>query len=316
MNKSKITAYTALATIMSASAAHADLSIAGFHKGVLSSGDNTTGMSNTFTTSSVYVTYGSTLDNGMGLSANYSITGASMGFSASIDTGMGSVAFGTVHKSAVDAFDSMPAGATEITSNTGLGSYVDGDAAEGNGIRYTSPSMNGWTVGYSIGENTCSTATTTIATLPALDGNALAASELAVTSTDATTCNDDRMSSFAVKGSLAGVALAAGSVDDIDGKDDSFFTVGYSVAGVSLGYGRYDDDDGSEATVIGLSTSMAGLSLGYTYEENDAATDTDLSRYNISKDLGGMAVTLQYTDTDDGTAVDNHQWALTYAIGF
>ena len=302
MNKSKITAYTALATIMSASAAHADLSIAGFHKGVLSSGDNTTGMSNTFTTSSVYVTYGTTLDNGMGLSANYSITDASMGFSASIDTGMGSLAFGTVHKSAVDAFDSMPAGATEITSNTGLGSYVDGDAAEGNGIRYTSPSINGWTVGYSMGENECSSVVTYGATDAA--------------NSTATTCNDDRMASFAVKGSIAGVALAAGSVDDIDGKDDSFFTVGYSVAGVSLGYGRYDDDDGSEATVVGLSTSMAGLSLGYTYEENDASTDTDLSRYNVSKDLGGMAVTLQYTDTDDGSAVDNHQWALTYAIGF
>jgi hypothetical protein len=302
MNKSKITAYTALATIMSASAAHADLSIAGFHKGVLSSGDNTTGMSNTATTSSVYVTYGSTLDNGMGVSANYSITDASMGFSASIDTGMGSLAFGTVHKSAVDAFDSMPAGATEITSNTGLGSYADGDAAEGNGIRYTSPSMNGWTVGYSMGENKCSS----VVTYGATDAD----------NTTAKTCNDDRMASFAVKGSIAGVAVAAGSVDDIDGKDDSFFTVGYSVAGVSLGYGRYDDDNGSEATVVGLSTSMAGLSLGYTYEENDAATDTDLSRYNVSKDLGGMAVTLQYTDTDDGSAVDNHQWALTYAIGF
>jgi hypothetical protein len=122
------------------------------------------------------------------------------------------------------------------------------------------------------------------------------------------------MSSFAVKGSLAGVALAAGSVDDIDGKDDSFFTVGYSVAGVSLGYGRYDDDDGSEATVIGLSTSMAGLSLGYTYEENDAATDTDLSRYSVGKDLGGINVTLQFTDKDDGTAADNQQWNLVYAI--
>jgi hypothetical protein len=283
MNKSKITAYTALATIMSATVAHADLSIAGFHKGVVSSGDNTSGVSNALTTSSVYVTYGSTLDNGMGMSANFSITKASMGFSSAIDTGMGSVAFGTVHKSAVDAFDSMPAGATEITSNTGLGSYADGDAAEGNGIRYTSPSMSGWTLGYSMGE---------------------------------TVANKDRMSSIAVKGSIAGVAVAAGAVDDNDGKDDNFITLGYSVAGVSLGYGMYDDDDGSEATVIGVSTSMAGLSLGYTYEENDASTDTDLSRYNISKDLGGVALTLQFTDTDDGTAADNQLWALTYAIGF
>ena len=33
MNKSKITAYTALATIMSASAAHADLSLSGLYQG-------------------------------------------------------------------------------------------------------------------------------------------------------------------------------------------------------------------------------------------------------------------------------------------
>ena len=283
MNKSKITAYTALATIMSASAAHADLSIAGLHQGNVSSGDNTSGVTHTLSTSSVYVTYGSTLDNGMGLSANFSITGASMGFSTAIDTGMGSVAFGTVHKSSVDAVDSMPAGATAVYSNMQLGTYSDGDADEGNGIRYTSPSMNGWTLGYSMGENSG---------------------------------NNDRTSSIAVNGSIAGVALAAGAVDDNDGSDDNFYTIGYSVAGVSMGYGMYDDDDGSESTVIGLNTSMAGLSLGFTYEENDDTTDTDLSRYSVGKDLGGINVTLQFTDKDDGTAADNQQWNLVYAIGF
>jgi|TARA_B110000483_G_scaffold180245_2_gene213105 hypothetical protein len=283
MNKSKITAYTALATIMSASVAYADLSLSGFHKGKLSTGDNTSGVSNTFTTSSVYVTYGSTLDNGMGLSAGFSITGASMGFSTAIDTGMGTLGFGTVHNSAVDGMDSMPAGANSLSSNQTLGGYSDGDTDEGNGIKYTSPSMNGWTLAYSMGE---------------------------------TVANGDRNSSVAVKGSVAGLSLAAGAVDDNDGSDDNFFTVGYSVAGVDMGYGMYDDDAGSEATVIGLSTSMAGLSLGYTYEENDASTDTDLSRYSVGKDLGGMALTLFFTDTDDGTAADNQQWTLTYAIGF
>ena len=80
MNKSKITAYTALATIMSASAAHADLSLSGLYQGNVASGDNNSGVSHAMSTSSVYVTYGSTLDNGMGLSAGFSITGASMGF--------------------------------------------------------------------------------------------------------------------------------------------------------------------------------------------------------------------------------------------
>jgi hypothetical protein len=288
MNKSKITAYTALATIMSASAAHADLSLSGAFVGNVSSGDNTSGVSHALSTSSVYVTYGSTLDNGMGLSAGFSITSTGMGFSAAIDTGMGSVSFGQIHNSAVDGMDGMKAGATVISGTETLIAYDDGDTNEGMGIKYTSPSMNGWTLAYSMGVN----------------GGG----------TDA--ANSDRNSSIAVSGSVAGVAISAGAVDDNDGSDDNFYTFGYSVAGVSMGYGMYDNDNGEESTIIGLNTSMAGLSLAYTYEDADKATDQDSSRYSVGKDLGGMAVTLQFTDTDDGTAVDNQSWDLVYSIGF
>jgi hypothetical protein len=238
-------------------------------------------------TSSVYVTYGSTLDNGMGLSAGFSITGASMGFSTAIDTGMGTIGFGQIHNSAVDGMDSMPAGAKSVYSNQRLGTYSDGDADEGMGIKYTSPSISGWTVAVSMGEDTAN--------------GAVAGS---------------RNSAIAATGSIMGLSLAAGSVDDNDGSDDNFMTVGYSVAGVSLGYGIYDDDAGSESTVIGLNTSMAGLSLGYTFEDLDAATDKDASVYSVGKDLGGMSVTVQYTDTDNGTAIDNNQWNIIYSVGF
>ena len=271
MNKSKITAYTALATIMSASAAHADLSLSGLYQGNVTSGDNNSGMSHAMSTSSVYVTYGSTLDNGMGLSAGFSITGASMGFSTAIDTGMGTIGFGQIHSSAVDGMDSMKAGATAVWSNSRLNSttsYSDGDTDEGMGIKYTSPSISGWTVAVSMGEDTA---------------NGAAAGS--------------RNTSVAASGSIAGVAISAGAVDDNDGSDDNFMTLGYSVAGVSLGYGLYDDDAGSESTVMGLTTSMAGLTLKYTYEDLDAATDKDASVYAVSKDPGGMGVTLQFTDT-------------------
>ena len=288
MNKSKITAYTALATIMSASAAHADLSLSGLYQGNVTSGDNNSGMSHAMSTSSVYVTYGSTLDNGMGLSAGFSITGASMGFSTAIDTGMGTIGFGQIHNSAVDGMDSMPAGAKSVYSNQRLGTYSDGDTDEGMGIKYTSPSISGWTVAVSMGEDTANT----------------------------TTGAGTRNTSIAAKGSLMGLSLAAGAVDDSDGTDDNFMTVGYSVAGVSMGYGVYDDDAGSESTIIGLNTSMAGLSLGYTFEDLDATTDKDASVYSIGKDLGGMNVTLQYTDTDDGTAIDNQAWNVVYSVGF
>ena len=287
MNKSKITAYTALATIMSASAAHADLSLSGLYQGNVSSGDNNSGVSHAMSTSSVYVTYGSTLDNGMGLSAGFSITGASMGFSTAIDTGMGTIGFGQIHNSAVDGMDSMPAGAKSVYSNQRLGTYSDGDADEGMGIKYTSPSISGWTVAVSMGEDTAN--------------GAVAGS---------------RNSAIAATGSIMGLSLAAGSVDDNDGSDDNFMTVGYSVAGVSLGYGIYDDDAGSESTVIGLNTSMAGLSLGYTFEDLDATTDKDASVYSVGKNLGGMNVTLQFTDIDDGSAVDNQAWNIIYSVGF
>jgi hypothetical protein len=288
MNKSKITAYTALATIMSASAAHADLSLSGLYQGNVTSGDNNSGMSHAMSTSSVYVTYGSTLDNGMGLSAGFSITGASMGFSTAIDTGMGTIGFGQIHSSAVDGMDSMPAGAKAVYSNQRLGTYSDGDTDEGMGIKYTSPSISGWTVAVSMGEDTANT----------------------------DTAAGSRNTSVAAKGSLMGLSLSAGAVDDNDGSDDNYVTVGYSVAGVSMGYGVYDDDAGSESTVIGLNTSMAGLSLGYTYEDLDAATDKDASVYSVGRDLGGMNVTLQFTDTDDGTAVDNQAWNIIYSVGF
>ena len=288
MNKSKITAYTALATIMSASAAHADLSLSGLYQGNVSSGDNNSGMSHAMSTSSVYVTYGSTLDNGMGLSAGFSITGASMGFSTAIDTGMGTIGFGQIHNSAVDGMDSMPAGAKSVYSNQRLGTYSDGDADEGMGIKYTSPSISGWTVAVSMGEDTANTRTV----------------------------SGTRNTAIAAQGSLMGLSLAAGAVDDSDGSDDNFMTVGYSVAGVSMGYGVYDDDAGSESTIIGLNTSMAGLSLGYTFEDLDAATDKDASVYSVGKDLGGMNVTLQFTDTDDGTALDNQAWNIIYSVGF
>ena len=288
MNKSKITAYTALATIMSASAAHADLSLSGLYQGNVTSGDSNSGMSHAMSTSSVYVTYGSTLDNGMGLSAGFSITEASMGFSTAIDTGMGTLGFGQIHNSAVDGMDSMPAGAKAVYSNQRLGTYSDGDSDEGMGIKYTSPSINGWTVAVSMGEDTANTASAA----------------------------GTRNTSIAVKGSLMGLSLAVGAVDDSDGSDDNFYTLGYSVAGVSMGYGMYDDDAGSESTVIGLNTSMAGLSLGYTFEDLDASTDQDASVYSVGKDLGGMNVTLQFTDTDDGTAVDNQAWNIIYSVGF
>ena len=184
MNKSKITAMTAIATVMSASAAHADLSLAGAMAGNISSGDATSGVSHGVSTSSIYVSYSSTLDNGMDMSAGFSSTGSGNNYSISIDTGMmGSVSFGETHSSAVDKMDGMPAGVNTISGTVELGGatkYSDGDSEESMGLRYTSPSFGGWTVMASIGEDSANTRTTT----------------------------GERTSSIAVGGSVAGVSLA------------------------------------------------------------------------------------------------------------
>jgi len=285
MNKSKITALTAIATVMSASAAYADLSLSGAMAGHVKSGDATSGVDHGVSTSSIYVSYSSTLDNGMGMSAGFSSTGGGNNYSIAIDTGMGSVNFGETHSSAVDKMDGMPAGVNTISTTASLGSYNDGDSNEGMGIRYTSPSFNGWTVGLSSGDNN----------------------------------GTDRTTSMAVSGSVAGVSIATGKVDQQGtAGDDTFMTLGYSVAGVSLGYGNYDSDGDGESTVIGLNTSFAGLSLGFEQEDWDggSATDQDQTSFSVGKDLGGMGVTLIYTDQDAGTGVDNQNWTVFYSVGF
>jgi hypothetical protein len=95
-------------------------------------------------------------------------------------------------------------------------------------------------------------------------------------------------------------------------------TLGYSVAGVSLGYGNYDSDGNGESTVLGLNTSFAGLNLGFEVEDWDGgtATDQDKTSFSVNKDLGGMGVTLIYSDTDDGTGVDDENWTVFYSVGF
>ena len=220
------------------------------------------------------------------MSAGFSSTGSGNNYSIGIDTGMGSVNFGETLSSAVDKMDGMPAGVNTITSTASLGTYNDGDANEGMGIRYTSPSVNGFTLGLSMGDNTTT----------------------------------ERVSTMAIKGSVAGVGIAAGKVDQAGAAgDDTFMTLGYSVAGVSLGYGNYDSDGNGDSTVMGLNTSFAGLSLGLEVEEWDsgsAAADQDQTSFSVGKDLGGMSVTLIYADTDDGTAVDNQNWTVFYSVGF
>jgi hypothetical protein len=314
MNKSKIIAASGLATVMSATAATADsVSLNGYIEGWFTSGDNSVGMSHTVYSQSVYVSYSTTLDNGMGLTSGFTLTNGAHAAGFSIDTGMGTLSTGTQWQmaSAADKMDSLPNNANVQSSNVKLGSYDDGDSASGEGILYMSPSINGWQIGASIGENLCSTTTTETVDVEIQDGrNYLLVQP--VISNSVTTCNSDRVTSVAVKGSVMGLSVAAGAVDQVGANDDSFMTLGYSVAGVGIGYGVYDSDE-DETYALSVTTNLAGMTVGYRYDDLDAATDNSMSTYSIQKSLGAVSFTLMYEDQD---ADDNSEWNLVYAMGF
>jgi hypothetical protein len=287
MNKSKIIALTGLATVMSASSAMAgqdSVSINGYIEGFVNSGDGSTGISNTVSSQSIYVSYSSTMDNGMGLTVGFTLTNGTHAAGFSIDTGMGTLSTGTAWQmnSAADAMDSLPNNANVTSSASVLGSYNDGDNNSGEGLRFMSNPMNGWTIAASIGEDT----------------NAAAES--------------DRVTSLAASGSIMGVSVAAGAVDQVGAADDSFITLGYSIGGVGIGYGVYDSDD-DESTAISVRTDVAGMTVGYRFDDLDATTDNDRSTYAIGKDLGAMSLTLMYSEDD---AADTSNWSLVYAMGF
>ena len=146
MNKSKITALTAIATVMSASAAYADLSLAGAMAGHVKSGDGTTGTNHGVSTSSIYVSYSGTLDNGMGMATNVDINpgytsssgahdSSPVNYLMTMSSDLGSVFFGTDFASAVDNNDYAQGAARYQTNGQIISSgWVDGDTASGNGI--------------------------------------------------------------------------------------------------------------------------------------------------------------------------------------
>ena len=282
MNKSKILAASGLATVMSATAATADsVSLNGYIEGWFTSGDQTEGLANTVYSQSVYVSYSTTLDNGMGLGVGFTLTSSAHAAGFNIDTGMGTLYTGTAWQmaSAADKMDSLPNNANVQSSNKKLGSYNDGDDNSGEGILYMSPSINGWTVAASVGEN-----------------NSL----------------DDRVTSVAVKGSVMGVSVAAGGVDQVGSADDTFMTLGYSIAGVGIGYGMYDSDD-DETYALSVKTDVAGMTVGYRYDDLDASTDNSMNTYSVQKSLGAISFTLMYEEQD---TADREEWNLVYAMGF
>ena len=288
MNRSKFVGATALASVMAAGAAQAEMSIGGFTYGHLSDAGN--GLSQTVSTNSLYVSYSDSLDNGMGVSSAMSIYAGEILTAVSIDTGIGTVSLGNGRDSAVDKNDGNPAcfslgscGSAELMT------FNDGDTLSGNSIMYTN-SVSGIDFAISRG----------------MEGG-----------------NVDPVMSYVVGTSIMGASIKAGvsSVgykDSTQDVDPSFVTVSYSVAGLNLGYGMYDNDNGVEETTMGVGTSMGGFDLGVQFADLDAGTDQDMMEVSINKGMGAASFGLDYTDTDvAGTDTgDSENWRFSYVIGF
>ena len=307
MNRSKLIGATALASVMAASAAHAEMSISGLYAGKLTDTDGG-GLAHTFSTNSIYVSYSDSMDNGMGVSVNMSVTDGAIKTDVNIDTGMGTVALGNGVDSAVDGMDGSPACfSLNLCGSAMNANYNDGDTASGNSIGYSN-SIGG--ISFAVTRGMEVAAADAVATTATAIGTAAVEGMEPVTS-------------IAAKTSIMGASVAAG-VSQIDNKgatadtDPSFVTVGYSLAGLSLGYAMYDGDNGGEETQMGVGTSMMGMSVGVTFAEADLATDVDYTMISASKGMGAASFGIDYTETDvAGTDTgDSDAWQFTYIVGF
>ena len=283
MKKTLITA-TAVATVMSASAAYADLSLGGALARSINSGDATTGISNTSTSSTINVDYTTTLNNGMGMAANADITPSGTVYLLTVSSDMGSFFTGSDFASAADAMDGTPgagrySGGGRILSSTVA--YNDGDAASGNGFG-VSTSVAGVSVQATMG------------------------------------AGGDRAVSLAARTTIAGATISAGTTDfdSATTKDSDFMTVGYSVGGFNLGWGHYDSGTDT-MTQIGASTTMAGLGIGVTSASADnTGNDTDATGIHVSGDLGGAFWVVDYVNTDNGDGTESDDYTITFGTGF
>jgi hypothetical protein len=296
MNRSKIIGATALASVMAAGAAQAEMSLSGYFAGTVQDDDGG-GIASSFSTNSFYISYSDSMDNGMGVGLTMSVTATGIKTDVNFDTGMGTIGLGIGQDSAVDSYDSNPGCFSLVNcwnvamsgKDGSSGAYSDGDAESGNSIAYSN-SMGGVSFKVTRGMESATYEPTM---------------------------------SYAAKTSIMGASIAAG-VSQVDAKgtgtdrDPNFVTVGYSIAGLNLGYAVYDSDAGSEETTMGVGTSMAGLDVGVQFASRDYTTDTDYMRVSVNKGMGAASFGLDYTEADEegGSANDTDTWTFNYVVGF
>ena len=324
MNKSKLIATSAIATVMTATAAQAELSISGGMAGWWLTGDSITSVNRQWNTESVNVTYSDTLDNGMGVSvtANVGETGATVrgwgsdsaqdvNYTMTISSDMGTLSFGDQIASAADRGDNIISMSLQecctwaATLPDGMGGangvYADGDNATGDsneGIEYSSPSLNGWTIRLSHSPTAAN------------------ASESAEDSNGAS-----------VSGAIGPVSVSAGmNSQGHDGTNDGYDST-YGAASIGLGSmtvsaGMFEGGGNrADATVLVVDMPIMGMSGKATYVDMDdtgANYDDSGYRLGLSKSLGAASFSVEYdnADTASGDAGEIETWRVGYALYF
>jgi len=287
MKKLNLATTAAVATVMSASGAYADLSLGGAIATVFTSGDGTSGYSQYGTSYTINIDYTTTLDNGMGMATNVDVApggaASSVNYLMTMSTDMGSVFFGTDFASAVDNNDYAQGGARYQTNGQIISSgWNDGDTASGNGIGVSSSvGPANVQVTYGSGAN--------------------------------------RALSIAATMNIMGASVKAGNTDfDTSGtSDNGFVSVGYSVGGFNVGYNHFDMGNDTY-TQMGATTSVGGLGVGISMGDLEDADsqDHDAMGIHVSGDLGGAFWVVDYINEDDGAGTETDNWYLTVGTGF
>jgi hypothetical protein len=293
MKKLNLATTAAVATVMSATGAYADLSLGAAIATVFTSGDSTDGYSSYGTSYTVNLDYTTTLDNGMGMATNVDINpgytsssgahdSSPVNYLMTMSSDLGSVYFGTDFASAVDDTDYAQGAARYQTNGQIISSgWVDGDTASGNGIGVSS-SVGPASVKMTYGSGS------------------------------------DRAMSIAATMTVAGASIKAGNTDfDTAASDQGFVSVGYSVGGFNLGWNHFDMGDDTY-TQMGASTTVAGLGVGVSVadlSDNDD-NDHDAMGIHVSGDLGGAFWVVDYISEDNGAGTETDNWYLTVGTGF
>ncbi len=300
MNRSKILGATALASLMSAGVAQAEMSVSGFVLGAFADSDGG-GVTNYHTSETVTVSYSDTLDNGMGLAVSMNIKDTLQTL-VTIDTGMGSINFSGDGRgdSALDKVDGSTAcfGLFWCSNAYNTDTYDDGDTHSGNSIRYVSPSINGFTIQASHGLES--------------SGDYLGTDSLGVTGS---------IMGVTVKAGMADINFDQGGGSTETDKTSSMYALGYSIAGLDLGYAVYDSDDSTSAeeTQYGVGTSVMGMYVGAQFGAHDSTgNDIDYMTLSAIKNMGAASFSIEYIeqDTAGGATGDSDTTLVAYSIGF